>query len=147
MFCDSNSVIKFVIVHYAITSYEDDYLNKIFSFLYFKLSWSLLLIERYLCFMYIRNYIIMDFKLVYPILVILNRLCVNCVLSVNLKVNKYNTIQNNVLFLHFELFWQEIWLNINWTIPTFFHLQFCRKYIFFRFYAQSSSWFFCQVDS
>ncbi len=35
----------------------------------------------------------MDFKLVYPILAIVNRLCVNCVLSVNLKVNKYNTIQ------------------------------------------------------
>ncbi len=34
---DSNSVIKFVIVHYAIISYEDEYLNKIFSF-YFKLS-------------------------------------------------------------------------------------------------------------
>ncbi len=41
--------------------------------------------------MYIRNHIIMDLRLVYHILAILNRLCVNCVLSVNLKVNKYNT--------------------------------------------------------
>ncbi len=34
IFSASNSVITFVIVHYAIISYEDDYLNKIFSFLF-----------------------------------------------------------------------------------------------------------------
>ncbi len=32
----------------------------------------------------------MDVKLVYLILANVNRLCVNCVLIVNLKVNKYN---------------------------------------------------------
>ncbi len=42
----------------------------------------------------------MDFRLVYPILAILNRLCVNCALSVNLKLNKYNTIQYNREFNH-----------------------------------------------
>ncbi len=92
MFCDSNSVIKFANVHYAITSYKDDYLNKCFFVLLFQVK-LIISLERYLCFMYIRNHIIMDFKLVYPILTILNRLCVNCVLSVNLRVNKNNTIE------------------------------------------------------
>ncbi len=60
-----------------------------------KLSWSPLLIKRYLCFMYFGTHIIMDFKLVYPILANLNRLCVNFVLIVNLKVNKYE--KTNIL--------------------------------------------------
>ncbi len=84
-------VIKFVCVHYANTSNEGDYLNKC-SFLYqvkliTALNWNISLL------LYIRTHIIMDSKLVYPILANLNRLCVNCVLIVNLMVNKYNTIQ------------------------------------------------------